>query len=198
MKSISTVKEVLLQTSIVMIFFLVASCNDRPRQEDTKEIAEERNEEMIDNNKKEKDAQFLVEAAEINLEEIQLGQLAQQKGQSAEVKELGRKMEEAHTKSLNELKALANSKIISIPTSPTNDAQDAYNKLNEKSGKDFDKEFADKMVSGHKDAIDKFEKASRDSTDPDIRNWAMASLPELRNHLAMAEECKQKVDNNKM
>ena len=53
----------------------------------------------------------------------------------------------------------------------------------EKKGSDFDKEFCDRMVNEHKDAIDKFEKASKESTDPDIQTWASNMLPSLRQHL---------------
>jgi putative membrane protein len=51
--------------------------------------------------------------------QIQLGQLAQQRGQTTHVKELGKKMEDAYTKSQRDLTALANSKRITIPTSQT-------------------------------------------------------------------------------
>jgi len=81
---------------------------------DTKEVAEDKNDAKFDSAKMEKDAQFLVNAAEINLEEIKLGQLAQQKGMSNDIKTLGQKMVETHTKAINHLKTLAQSKNISI------------------------------------------------------------------------------------
>ncbi len=189
MKKFKFIKNTMIQATFVALIVLVASCGYNQKPKDTKDVAEERNDEMFDNNKKEKDAQFLVNAAEINLEGIQLGQLAQQKGGTAEVKELGKMMEVAHTKSLNDLKALAKSKMITIPTSPTNDARDAYNELNEETGSDFDKAYADMMVSEHEDAIETFEDASEDSNDNDIKNWARASLPGLRAHLEHSIDC---------
>ncbi len=57
------------------------SCNDTPKEEDTKKVAEEHNEAKFNNRSTEKDAQYLVNVAEINLEEIKLGQLAQKKVQ---------------------------------------------------------------------------------------------------------------------
>jgi len=182
MKKTSYISEVLLQISLVIIVIVIASCGYNQKPKDNKVVAEEQNDEKFDNNKQEKDAQFLVNAAEINLEGIQLGQLAQQKGGTAQVKELGKMMEDAHTKSLNDLTALAQSKTITIPTSSTENAQDSYQKLNEKSGNDFDKAYVDMMVSDHEDAIEAFENAAKDSNDSDIRNWATASLTELRTH----------------
>ena len=196
MKKTSYFKEVLIMVTFVTAVLLVTSSENNQKAEDTKEVAEEQNDEKFDNNKQEKDAQFLVNAAEIDREEIQLGKLAQQKGVTTHVKELGKMMEEAHTKSLNDLTALANSKMITIPTSQTEDAQDAYKNLNEKSGNDFDKAYADMMVSEHKDAIAAFEKLSTDGNDTDIKNWATVSLPELRKHLDHSIECQKKCDEN--
>lgn len=182
MKKTNYISEIMLQIALVITVLVVASCNFNQKPKDTKVVAEEQNDDKFDNNKQEKDAQFLVNAAEINLEEIQLGQLAQQKGGTAHVKELGKMMQDAHTKSQNDLRALASSKTITIPSTATENAQDAYNKLNEKSGNDFDKAYVDMMVSKHKDAIETFEDASEDSNDSDIRNWATVSLTELRTH----------------
>lgn len=185
MKKTSFFKETLLLTAFVTTIFLLlfASCSNRQKTEITNDDAREHNEARFDNNNQEKDAQFIVEAAEINLKQIQLGQLAQQKGTTTHIKELGKMIEDAHTKSQRELTALAKRKSITIPTSPSDAAQDAYTKLDENSGNDFDIAYADKMVLRHKNAIDTFEKASNDSYDTDIKNWAIAALPDLRTHL---------------
>ena len=154
-------------------------------------MAEDHNEAKFDDNKTEDDAQFLVNAAEINLMEIQLGNLAAEKGSMTEVKEMGKMMVDEHTKNLEELKGLAAKKSITIPTSLTDEGQDAYKKLTEKSGKDFDKEYSDMMVNGHKDAIDKFEKASDKASDQDVKQWATTTLPALRKHLDHALTCQE-------
>lgn len=195
MAKINFLKEVFIQIAFLAAFLLVSSCNNTQRQEDSKEVAEDHNDAKFVNNQDERDAQFLVNAAENNLEEIQLGQLAQQMGGSSDVKELGKIMEVAHNKSLADLNALAQSKMITLPASLTDNAIGAYKSLNEKSGIDFDKAYADKMVSVHKDAIAAFEKASTDSTDSEIRNWAKTSLPDLRKHLDLAMDCQKKCNN---
>lgn len=135
-----------------------------------------------------------MKAAEIHREEISLGQLAQQSGTTPRVKELGRMMEMAHTKSLTDIVELANRKNVTLPESQTEDGDKAYKKLSEKSNKDFDKEYAKMMVNQHEDAIDLFETASNKSADPDIRSWALASLPELRVHLEHSLTCKEESD----
>jgi putative membrane protein len=192
MKKTNYLKKALIQVTFVSTIFLIASCSNNQKPEDTKDVAEEHNDAKFDTNKQEKDAQFLVNAAEINLEQIELGQLAQQIGRTKHVKELGKMMEDVHTKSLNDLNILAKSKMVSIPSSPTDNAKDAYKTLNKKSGNDFDEAYADMMVSTHKDAIDVFEKASTNGNDTDIKNWATVSLPQMRSHLDHSIDCQKK------
>lgn len=164
-----------------VIFLTFPSCNNT-KQDNTKEVAEDQNDAKF-SNKKENDAEFLVIAAEINLEEIELGQLAQTRGTASEITEIGKMMETEHSKANADLQALAESKQISIPTLLTEDGVNAKEDLTKTDAKNFDKEYVDKMVSGHKDAISKFEDAAKDANDPDIRNWASTMVPVLRQHL---------------
>ena len=179
---------------ITMALIGATSCNDTKKPEDTKDVAEEHNEAKFDNTSKEKDSQFLVDAAEINLEEIQLGHLAQQNSNMSDVKELGEMMEREHGKSLIDLNALAAKKMIKVPASLTDNAKNSYDKLNKKSGKEFDKEYCEMMVKGHKDAIALFDKALKECSDSDIRDWASATLPALRIHLDQAITCQKKCE----
>lgn len=137
---------------------------------------------------------FLMEAAEMQLEEISLGKLAQQKGTSTHVKDLGKMMETNHGKSLTEITALAQTKSVSIPKSITEDSQDVYGKLEDKTGNDFGKAYSDMMVEHHENAIELFEKASEESNDPEIKAWATGELPGLRTHLEHAKACKEECD----
>lgn len=186
-------KAAFIDGSIMLtMFFGLASCSNSSKPDDTKDVAEDHNEAKFEDKKSEDNAQFLVDAAEINLMEIQLGNLAMERGSSADVKDLGKMMADAHSKTLDDLKSLASKKSVSIPVAMTDDGQSAYKKLSDKSGKDFDKDFCDMMVDGHKEAITKFEKASQDSTDADIQQWASATLPALRDHLDHALACQEK------
>jgi putative membrane protein len=95
---------------------------------------------------------------------------------------------------LTDLTALAQTKNISLPTSQTENGIEAYKKLNNKSGNYFGKEYSSMMVTEHKKAIDLFEKASTDCTDPDIKAWAAATLPTLRIHLDQAMICQKECE----
>lgn len=119
----NTKKGILKAFFFLAIAITVVSCSENKQPEDTKEVAEDHNDAKFDNSKNENDAQFLVNVAEINLEEIQLGKLAQQNGSMTDVKELGKMMEGAHSKLQSELDALAKQKLITIPASATDNAQ---------------------------------------------------------------------------
>jgi len=193
MKTINFLKKARLSVTFASAILIMGSCEHQD-QMNSNETAEVGNDEKFDKNKQEKDAQFLVKAAESNLKQIQLGQLARQKGTTPDVKELGKIMESEHSKSLNELETLAKNKMVTIPTSLTNDARDDYNDLNEKSGNDFDKAYADMMVSEHKNVIEDYEDASDNSYDSDIKNWASGSLSNLRKHHEHSVKCQEKID----
>ena len=190
MKKTSYRKEAMLLVTFVTTFLLITTWGYSQQPEDTKEVAKERSYEKPDNEKNEQDSLFLVNAAEASMEQIQLGRLAQQNGTSTHVKELGEKMEDAYNQSLNDLTALAERKMITIPTSVTDN--ESYRTLSEKSGDDFDKAYADLMVSKNEDAIEAFEKASTDSYDTEIKNWANTSLSELRKQQDLAVETQKK------
>lgn len=181
-----------LASASVLLMLSLASCNNTTSR-NTKDVAEEHNDAKFAS-AKEDDADFLVNAEEINLEEIQLGLLAQTRSTSTEVKELGKMMEKDHTKASSDLQKLAAKKQVTIPTTLTDDGISANKKLVDTKSADFDKEYVDMMVNGHKDAISKFEKASTDATDPDIRSWAASMLPVLRQHVDHFITCQKQLE----
>jgi putative membrane protein len=188
------INHVLLKTEfIITMMFSILSCNYN-KPVDAKQAAENENDVKVESNDKEKDAQFLVNAAEISREEISLGQLAQERGKSDHVKELGKMMESSYAESLSALIQLANTKNISLPEYQTEDGDKAYKKLKDESNIDFDKAYANMMVRGHRDAISLFETAVKESSDFEIREWASATLPNLRLHLNHSLNCKKECE----
>ena len=190
-------KRFMLATASFALIFTLTSCDNAPKQEDTKKVAEEHNEAKFNNNK-EKDAQFLVNAAEVNLEEIKLGEIAKTNGKMPEVKKMGEMMVMEHGQALKDLQVLAAKKQITIPTSITDNGQEAYKKMMNKKGSDFDKAYCDMMVDGHKSAVENFEKVSMGEGDADIKGWATSMLPTLRAHLDASITCQKKCEKMKM
>ena len=175
----------LLFAAIMMVF---ASCSPKKTETDSKEIAEEQNEEKFDSSNIEKDVEWATEIADASLLEVRLGELAQSKASSPQVKELGKMMVTDHTKANEELNALAGKKNISLPNTLSDKSQKKFDDLSTKSGTDFDKEYSSAMVDGHKEVLSKFKKESEDGKDADLRAWAEGKLPVLQHHLSMSEQ----------
>ncbi|MES2486532.1 MAG: DUF4142 domain-containing protein [Bacteroidota bacterium] len=195
MKKTSLFSKLFLGAAVVTMSFGAVSCKDN-KPEDSKEAAEDQNETKFDdtNEAKEDDSQYLVGAAEMDLKEIELGKLAQTKSTNADVKAFGKMMVDMHTKSYDALKTTSSAKNISIPLALTDKGNEAFTELNDKSGWDFDKAYADKMVKGHENAIDEMKKASEKATDPDVKQWAANMIPSLNAHLEQSKALQAKVD----
>ena len=167
---------------------LTASCKQEPKNEDTKEVAEDVNdatETATDSisDARNDDSDYLVAAAETDLMEIELGKLALKKSTNPKVKELANMMIDQHTKASTATKSLASKKQIALPAALTDKGKEAYDDLDKKTGKDFDEAYANKMVDGHEDAISKIKDASEHAKDAEIRQWAADMLPALNTHL---------------
>lgn len=179
---------------MLMITFVTTSCNNKGSGETTEQSATTETEvSQIQNSDTDtmavNDSQFLVDVAETNYKEIALGQLAQKNTKNGDILALAKMMIEEHTKAQGELKALADKKSITVPNSAS--GQEASTLSNLK-GKDFDKAYADEMVTGHQKTIEKFEAVSKNSKDADIKAWASATLPTLNKHLEHSKECQKK------
>jgi len=143
---------------------------------------------MIDENTKD----FVNKAATGGMEEVELGNLAQQKATNQRLKDFGKMMVDDHTKANDELKTLAAKKSIDVPTAVTDDQRKDIDKLSKKSGADFDKAYENMMVDDHKKDIDEFKKAENKVNDNDIKNFAINTLPTLEKHLDSIQAIKSK------
>jgi putative membrane protein len=129
------------------------------------------------------DESFYNDAAQGNLSEIQLGQLAQTKGQSPAVKEFGAMMVKDHGAANEKLKVVASHKGIDLPSSAGVSAAASKAKLDMMSGESFDKSYIKGMISDHKSDIEAFQKEATSGQDPDAKKFAEATLPTLQKHL---------------
>ncbi len=135
------------------------------------------------------DETFLKKAADGNMAEVQLGQLAQKNASSDSVKQFGQRMVTDHSKMLDDIKNLAASKGVTLPSSPATKIKAAYNRLASKAGAEFDKDYITTMVKDHNEDIAEFRKEAESGMDPDVKALASQALPILQEHLRMAQDC---------
>lgn len=134
------------------------------------------------------DREFLKKASEINVAEIEGGQVAQKNGGSPEVKMMGEHIVRDHEKSEAELQKLAAAKGVEIKEDTTSGKKAMMAAMEKVTGKKFDKEFAEHQTKDHQRSVALFETAAKESKDPEIKAYAEKNLPALRHHLAMAEK----------
>jgi putative membrane protein len=134
------------------------------------------------------DRAFVMEAAMGGMAEVDLGQLASSKASSDKVKMFGQRMVTDHGKAGDELKTLAASKQITVPTSIGTKHQAEHARFAKLSGADFDRAYVKDMVADHKKDVAAFMKESKSGKDPDVKAWAAKTLPTLQEHLKMIEE----------
>ncbi|MBX9853478.1 MAG: DUF4142 domain-containing protein [Cytophagaceae bacterium] len=175
-----------------LIFFafaallIVYSCEKKSENQETaKQDTMPKAEEKKGLSDKEKD--FIKEAANNGMLEVQLGKLANEKGMSKDVKEFGHHMVMDHDKANKELKQLAMQKNVMIPDSLDDDGKDKVKNLSTAKGKDFDKKYMKSMVDDHKDAVEDFEDIAKNSEDADLKALAEKTLPTLREHYMKAQ-----------
>lgn len=133
------------------------------------------------------DRTFVTTAASSGLMEVETGQLASQKGASAEVKSFGQQMVTDHSRANERLMTLARNKGMSPPAQMNAQHRQQTQRLSGLSGAEFDRAYITQMVQAHQQDVALFEQQSRNGGDPDLRAFAQETLPTLRQHLEMAQ-----------
>ena len=130
------------------------------------------------------DAKFAMKAAQGGMAEVQLGQLAAQKGSNADVKAFGQQMVDDHRKANDELKSVAAQENMTLPATLDAKDQALMAKLQGMSGPDFDRTYVKAMLKDHQEDVKEFQKEADKGKDPQIKNFASQTLPVLQQHLS--------------
>jgi putative membrane protein len=177
---------VLKATPTLLLFaclIFVFSCNSSNNKNIDKQVGEQ-NEEMHAKSRIQEELNFIVEAATNCLMEVELGQMAQQKGLSPKVKEFGLNMETDHSQVLVLLQELSARKNITLPIQHDNKQGEKLLKLN---GDDFDRKYIKLMVDDHEQELGKYNKIATEGKDPETKAFAAGQLDVLKQHLDMAK-----------
>lgn len=130
---------------------------------------------------------FVETAARHGMAEVQLGKMAQDKAQDAQVKDFGRRMVEDHGKANDQLKSLASAKGVTLPTEPDAAHKRLADRLAKLSGAEFDHAYMKEMVDDHQKDVKEFRDMARSAKDAEVKAFASANLPVLEEHLKMAQ-----------
>jgi putative membrane protein len=135
------------------------------------------------------DKKMLMDMAQANMAEIEAGRLAQNKSQNEQVKNFAQQMIDDHTKALDDIKQLAQTKGVTLPTELDRTHKAMANKLASLSGDAFDRTYLAKAgVADHKKVHGMLSHTESRAKDPDIRALAARTLPVVDQHLNSAQQ----------
>jgi putative membrane protein len=139
------------------------------------------------------DKKFLSMAAQSDVNEISLSEVAEQKASDPAVKAFAKKMVAEHKMMTASMKPFADEWGLTPPSGPDEDHQKEMDKLNGMSGKDFDKEYIDQMVTDHGKALDAFTSEAKDTKDAKFRSAVLKGKTHVAAHKNMAYDLKKKL-----
>lgn len=135
----------------------------------------------------EKDMAFLAGAAEAQRAEMTLSQMAMERSGNDAVKQFAQRMLQDHTKGGQEVSKLAESLGMSLTETRTEQRRRSPQKLSQLSGTAFDQAYIKHELSDHKKTVAEFATKAKAIKHPQIREWASATLPLLKEHIILAK-----------
>jgi putative membrane protein len=121
-----------------------------------------------------------------------MGRLAQERAANPQVREFAQTMVREHEEALRELRQIAAQHNVEIERRDEmpREHRNVHERLMERSGAEFDREFVEWAIDKHEDAINDLE-GKMDSDNAALRQWASQTAPKLRQHLAHAQNLQQ-------
>ena len=130
------------------------------------------------------DLQFLNSAAVQGMVQVALGSLGADHAQSSEVKDFAQTIAQHHAGQNEQIKLIAMKKGVLIPSSLSPKQNAVADRLSRLQGLKFDKAYMEEMINQQQAYEVIFEQATQ-SRDDDIKSFAVAELPAIKEHLAL-------------
>lgn len=126
---------------------------------------------------------FATKAAQSDMFELQSAHLVAEKGVSAEVKAFADDMMKDHHNSTEGLKEAAAKDNVALPADMGDELRQKLESLNPLSGPALDAAYVSTQVSVHTDAVELFDKFSKDGEGGALKSFAQKTYPTIRMHL---------------
>ena len=135
------------------------------------------------------DQQFLDFAAQTDMVEANLGQLAQTAATEQPVKDLAQTLVTDHTADYQQLSNIAKQASLTLPGAiDEKNNKEMIGPFEKLKGAAFDHKYVADMVAGHTKAIEVFKKEAADAQNPALKSYAEQTLPTLQKHLDSAKD----------
>lgn len=134
------------------------------------------------------DQAFLTLAAQTDMTEAHLGQLAQTNAGSDDVKTYAQMLVTDHTSDYTKLGTLASKGGLTIPKGLDAKQLKMVAPFEKLKGAAFDRKYLHDMVAGHEGAIAAYNKEARDGQNADLKAYAQQTIPTLEKHESSAKD----------
>ncbi len=133
------------------------------------------------------DREFLEQAVQSNLTEVNLGQLALQRATNPAVKNYAQMMVNEHTAAHTDLKNRATAQKWTIRDVLNDENETKRNNLNNLTGAEFDRAFMRSQVADHQVTAGKFATQIDQGTNAELKGYAQQYKPGIDKHLVEAQ-----------
>lgn len=130
----------------------------------------------------EQDARFAVHAADLNMETMELADLAEQRATDSRVKAIASTLQEEHERANDELARISSGKMITLPMSMSQDRREELQNLHERDSTNFDRNYLNQLIEHHEEARKLYQDASEDVRDAELQAFASKYLPLIKRH----------------
>jgi putative membrane protein len=137
------------------------------------------------------DQAFVRSMMERDAADVQLGELAKQKSESDDIKQLGQTMADDRTLLNDRFKAIAKTLDVSEPKGPSKKDKQLAAKLEGLSGSQFDEEYLKAVVKIHRQDVKDLQVESQSAEDPNLKQTAEQEASVLSQHLHAIEQIAQ-------
>jgi putative membrane protein len=137
------------------------------------------------------DQAFIRQMMESDAAEVQLGQLAQEKSQSEDIKTFAQKTVENRKRLDDQLAPLAKHLDAGEPKGPAKKDKQEIARLQTLSGPQFDEEYIRFVEKGHEKDVKSMKQAASSAQDPNVQRAAQADAPVIEQHLQVIQKIAQ-------
>lgn len=134
------------------------------------------------------DQDFVNFAAQTDMTEAHLGQMAADQATSQDVKDYAQTLVTDHTNDYNTVTSVAGKASLNVPKGLDPEHEKMVMPFHSLKGAAFDHKYISEMVTGHTKAIAVYTKESNDAQSADLKAYASQTLPTLQKHLDRAKE----------
>jgi putative membrane protein len=134
------------------------------------------------------DQQFVDFAAQTDMMEAHLGQLAGEQAAGQNIKDFAQMLVTDHTNDYQQLTAAAGKASLTVPKGLDAAHDQMIAPLAKMKGTAFDRGFAQEMIAGHQKAIMAYQREAQNGQNADLKAYANQTLPTLEKHLQAAQD----------